>query len=136
MNYKIVLNGKFPGLNDYIKMLNYNRYAAADMKRLDEGIIAAEVLSQFKRRPRITKPVHIAYRFYEPNKKRDLDNIPGYFHKIFQDALVRSGVLANDGWKNITGFSDDFYCDRMNPRIEIEIREVGEWTTKKVGSLR
>lgn len=124
MQYKITISGRYPGLNDYIKMLNYNRYAAADMKQRDENRIIAEVLSQFKMRLRITKPVHIAYRFYEPNKKRDLDNIPGYFHKIFQDALVRSGVLANDGWKNIKGFSDDFYCDRMNPRIEIEIREV------------
>lgn len=126
MRYKITISGRYPGLNDYIKMLNYSRYAAAEMKQRDENRIIAEVLSQFKRRIRIQKPVHIAYLFYEPNKKRDLDNISGYFHKIFQDALVKAGILANDGWHYITGFSDEFYCDNKNPRIEIEIREVEE----------
>lgn len=94
------------------------------MKQKDENRIIAEVLTQFKWRIRIEKPAYIAYRFYEPNKKRDLDNISGYFHKVFQDALVKCGVLANDGWCYITGFSDEFYCDNKNPRIEIEIREV------------
>lgn len=124
MNYKIVLNGKFPSLNEYISKNRTHKQAANAMKQRDENRIIAEVLTQFKRRIRIEKPVYIAYMFYEPNKKRDLDNISGYFHKVFQDALVKCGVLANDGWHYITGFSDYFYHDNKNPRIEIEIREV------------
>ena len=123
MNYKIVISGKFPSLNEYISKNRTHKQAANAMKQRDENRIIAEVLSQFKRRIRINKPVYIAYMFYEPNKKRDFDNISGYFHKIFQDALVKAGILANDGWGCIKGYSDDFDCDNKNPRIEIEIRE-------------
>lgn len=69
------------------------------------------------------KYVKIVYHFYEPNARRDKDNISGYFHKIFQDALVQSGVIRDDGWKEICDFEDHFYVDRKNPRIEVEIYE-------------
>ena len=72
---------------------------------------------------RITKPVYITYKWYEPNKKRDLDNI-AFAKKFVQDALVTNGILENDGWANIVGFCDEFYVDKENPRVEVEIMEV------------
>ena len=74
----------------------------------------------------IEKPVEIKYTYFEPNKKRDLDNISAFAHKVIQDGLVKGGLLANDGWMNIVGFSDDFYVDKENPRIEVTIREVDD----------
>ena len=44
---------------------------------------------------------------------------------MIQDALVNKGVLKNDGWEHIVGFSDRFDVDTQNPRIEVLIREVG-----------
>jgi Holliday junction resolvase RusA-like endonuclease len=76
------------------------------------------------RKIHIDKPVYLMYTFYEPNKKRDLDNISGFAHKVIQDALVESGVLHNDSWHYIVGFSDDFKIDKDKPRIEVIIREV------------
>lgn len=32
-------------------------------------------------------------------------------------------VLHNDGWKQIVAFSDTFYIDKENPRIEVLITE-------------
>ena len=64
-------------------------------------------------------PVKIIYRFYEENKKRDKDNVSGIAHKFVQDALVESGILKDDGWDYVIGFSDEFYIDRDNPRIEV-----------------
>ena len=90
------------------------------MKRRDQRIICSHLP-----KVRFKKPVIIAYHFFEPNSKRDKDNIAGYFHKIFQDALIQAGIIENDGWKYIKGFSDDFDVDKANPRIEIEIREIG-----------
>ena len=43
---------------------------------------------------------------------------------MIQDALVKSGLLQNDGWKEIISFSDEFYVDPDNPRIEVEIEVV------------
>ena len=41
-----------------------------------------------------------------------------------QDALVDTGVLKDDGWKYVVGFSDRFQVDKEHPRIEVKIREV------------
>lgn len=55
-----------------------------------------------------------------------MDNVSSYGRKVIQDALVKSGVLANDGWANIIGFTDEFAVDKMHPRIEVEIEEVNQ----------
>ena len=76
------------------------------------------------KRTHINNPVRIKYTFYEPNRKRDLDNISGVAHKFIQDALVKCKVLDNDGWNNIVGFEDHFFTDKHNPRIEVVLEEV------------
>ena len=43
---------------------------------------------------------------------------------MIQDALVQAHTLQNDGWKEITGFSDEFFVDAHNPRIEVEIEVI------------
>ena len=53
-----------------------------------------------------------------------MDNVAAFAMKVIQDALVRTGVLENDGWKQIMGFQCEFYVDRDDPRIEVEIVEV------------
>lgn len=66
-------------------------------------------------------PVKLHYTFYEPNRRRDKDNIAATAHKFIQDALVQCGVLPNDSWADIEGFSDSFFIDKNNPRIEVTI---------------
>ena len=50
----------------------------------------------------------------------------GQYFVLWQDALVRSKILPNDGWKDISGFEDRFYVDRKNPRIVVELIEEEE----------
>lgn len=71
----------------------------------------------------IKNPVFIRYLWVERNKRRDLDNITSFGHKIIQDALVTTGVLEDDGWDEIIGYSDEFAVDKNNPRIEVVIEE-------------
>ena len=66
------------------------------------------------------------YHWYEPNHRRDLDNISSFGRKVIQDALVKARVLRNDGWKEIVGFEDRFYMDSKKPRVVVEILEVNE----------
>ena len=85
------------------------------------------LISAYIRRSRLKPikcPVKIIYRFYEPNKRRDKDNIAGIAHKFIQDALVNDGILKDDGWDYVIGFSDEFYIDRKYPRIEVELCEI------------
>lgn len=91
------------------------------MKRRDQAAIMKYLPHDVKIRKR---RVFIEYNFFEPNTKRDKDNISGYFHKVFQDALVQAGIIKNDGWKCIRGFTDYFEVDRGNPRIEVILQVV------------
>lgn len=121
MVYRLVVEGRLPGLNEYIAAERSNRYKAAKLKREAQEVIGYAIRTQL-RGVRIRNPVAMRYRWVEANRKRDKDNIT-FARKFIQDALVEAGVLGNDGWKEIEGFSDSFAVDEKRPRIEVEITE-------------
>ena len=92
------------------------------MKRNDQLQAEWFIRSQM-RGIHIKKPVYMVYKWFEKDRRRDLDNISSYGRKIIQDSLVRLGILKDDGWKQITGFRDEFYVDKVEPRIEVIIEE-------------
>ena len=122
MKSTLTIPGTLPGLNDYTKSSRTNKYAAAQMKKDTQQFIAYCIMQQL-RSVCFEKPVRIAFTWHEPNRKRDKDNI-AFAKKFIFDALVESGVIPNDGWKNIDSFSDSFKVDAQNPRVEVEITEV------------
>lgn len=124
MQYKFIIQGRMPDLNDYLKACNQHYQKGATMKRENMEIAMWEIRKQLKRL-HIEKQVNIHYMFVEPNIKRDKDNIAAFGHKVIQDALVKTEVLGNDGWKHILGFTDSFSVDKENPHIEVTIVEVG-----------
>ena len=123
MEYRLTIYGRLPGLNDMIEADRRDRRAGNRLKQESQDTIRLYILRDLKHL-KIEKPVELHYSFYEPNRRRDLDNISGYAHKVTQDALVASGVLKNDGWANIVGMKDSFFVDARNPRIEVIMREV------------
>ena len=122
-SHRITIPGRFPSLNQYIEACRQHKIKANRMKRDSQNEIIENIYAQAGKL-KIHNKIELCYTFYEPNKKRDLDNISGYFHKVFQDALVDAGVILNDNWHYIIGYSDRFYVDNKNPRIEVEIQEV------------
>lgn len=123
MEYLLTIPGTLNNLNDYISAERANRLKGAKMKA-DNGNIVALAIRQCLRGVRIDKPVFMEYKWIEPNKRRDKDNISSFGRKVIQDALVQCGVLKDDGWNHVAGFSDRFEVDKENPRIEVLIREV------------
>ena len=119
---RLVIPGKLPGLNEYILAERTSRYRAAEIKRDTEYLIGLAARQQL-RGARFRKPVVMHYTWMEPNRKRDKDNI-AFAKKFIQDALVRTGVLENDGWDQIAGFEDEFKVDARNPRVEVVITEM------------
>lgn len=119
-----VIKGRLDGLNEYTKACRGNKFAGASMKEKNEKIIVSEILRSKNRNEKISGKVYIKYKWYEPNKRRDFDNI-AFAKKFIQDALVTAGVLSGDGWANIVGFSDEFYVDKKTPRVEVEILKEG-----------
>lgn len=121
MQNKIIIPGTLPGLNDYIDAERSNKYQAAKLKRQTEEMIVMCIWEQMPG-VEISEPVHIEYHWYEPNRRRDKDNI-AFAKKFIQDALVKAGVLGNDGWQEIVSFEDKFGVDKENPRVEIVIEK-------------
>lgn len=119
----LVIEGQLPNLNEYTKACRGNRYAGAEMKKQAELIISTYTMQQLKG-VHFDGTVRLAFRWYEPNKKRDLDNIC-FAKKFILDALVSNGIIVADGWKGVIGFTDHFFIDKENPRIEVDIEEVG-----------
>lgn len=123
MKYEITIPGRLPGLNEYIRECRKNAYAGNQMKKIEQRSCEVFIRHAMKGK-RIYKPVVIHYRWFEKDMRRDLDNISGMGRKIIQDALVATGVLEDDGWKYVAGFTDEFYVDKRNPRIEVTIEEI------------
>lgn len=119
---KLVIPGQLPGLNDFIFADRANRYKGAEIKRNAQKVVEYCARKQL-RGFRPAGPVWMKYTWYERNRKRDKDNISSFGRKVIQDGLVKAGVLKNDGWKEIEGFSDRFRIDEKHPRVEVEIVE-------------
>ena len=120
----LTIKGQLPNLNEYTRACRSNRFAGANMKKKAESIIEIYIMQQLKG-VRFPGTVELSFRWYEPNKKRDLDNIC-FAKKFILDALVSNGIIVADGWKGVVGFTDNFFVDAKNPRIEVEIKEAGE----------
>lgn len=120
---KLVIPGPLPGLNEYIDAERSHRQKGANLKRSAQKIV--ELCAKKQLRGFHPKgPVWMSYTWYERDRRRDKDNISSFGRKVIQDGLVKAGVLKNDGWSDIEGFSDRFAVDKKNPRVEIEIEEI------------
>lgn len=116
--------GQQIGLNEYTGANRSNKYKGSTLKKNIERDMIFAIRAQLGNL-KIENQVQIIYTWFEPNRKRDKDNI-AFAKKFINDELVKSEVLKNDGWKEISGFIDRFEIDKENPRVEVEIRRTGE----------
>lgn len=62
---------------------------------------------------------------FEPNAKRDVDNVTSGAGKVILDALQQAGILKGDGRKYVEQVIYEKVCvDRNAPRVEVYIDEV------------
>jgi Holliday junction resolvase RusA-like endonuclease len=118
----LVINEKLPNLNDYTKACRTNKYVGASMKKKYERIISSYIEQQLKG-VNFKNKVKLSFRWYEKNKRRDIDNIC-FSKKFILDALVTNNIIATDGWQGVAGFTDDFFIDKAGYRVEVDIEEV------------
>ena len=91
MEKTLVIKGKLASLNEYTKACRSNAYAGANMKKQAEKYIQVFIMQQLKG-VHFDGTVELAFRWYEPNKKRDLDNIC-FSKKFVLDALVTNKII-------------------------------------------
>ena len=118
---KIVVQGRLPGINDIVSASRTNRYKANSEKKKAQLLVCHAIGN--RKRLSCNKPVVVHLTYYEPNNRRDVDNITGGGNKVILDALVEMGVIVDDSRKWVKQVHPLVYTDAKNPRIEIEIKE-------------
>lgn len=118
----LTIPGKLDGLNEYTRANRTHFAKGADMKHKNQELVMWQIMAQL-RRVRFDRPVFLVFTFYEPDKRRDRDNVSSFARKVIQDALVECGTLEDDGWDHVTGYLDKFEIDKKNPRIVVEFIE-------------
>lgn len=117
---KFIIQGRLDGLNEYTSANRSNRYKGNSVKRNNEKSVIFAI-RQAKLKKIDKYPVSLEITWYEPNKRRDIDNIT-FAVKFILDALVKSGVLENDSQRYVNKISHDVQADKQKPRIEVEIK--------------
>jgi len=133
MTLDIFIPGTFPGLNDVIKTARGTRgrgsiMGAARQKAQHTERVAWQAILQCRKAFSFNKPVFVEFLWIEQSRRRDPDNIASA-KKFILDGLVKAGVLVNDGWSQIAGFSDSWTVDKTKPGVQVTITEVGIWKT-------
>lgn len=118
IDMKLIIKGELPDLNTYINAERSNRFMGAKIKK--DATEAVYSLAKEQKLKRVVGEVLMIYSWYCKNKRKDKDNIV-FARKFIQDGLVQAKILKNDGWEDIVGFTDMFFIDAKNPRIEVEI---------------
>jgi Holliday junction resolvase RusA-like endonuclease len=120
---KFTIPGRLPALNEIINQSKTHWTKYRTLKK--EGIELVQfALMQHKVKPMPDKRVILSIFCYEPNAKRDPDNVFSGAGKIILDALVNSGIITNDSQKYIGGIVYGIATDKINPRIEVEIKKL------------
>jgi len=65
----------------------------------------------------------VEYKVYLQRKGTDGQNIRAVIEKFFLDGLVKAGTIKDDSADYVIGDSSQYFYDKKNPRIEIEIKE-------------
>ena len=75
-----------------------------------------------QRAPRFERRVTVRTTFYEPDMRRDADNV-GFARKFVLDGLVAAGVIKDDSRKYVEQCPDRVLTDRARPRVVVEVSD-------------
>ncbi len=124
---KFTIKGRLPSINELIR---WDRIVGRRGPRRFFGAVKRReavyhVWAYIKQSPllKFRGPVDIEVTWFEPNAKRDYDNISSGI-KFILDALVKTETIGGDSRKWIPEPVKHTYAvDRVDPRIEVTINE-------------
>ena len=123
MNMKFILQGEYCTLNEYSEAERTHYRYGASIKKAETNRAATELMKQIGGKPIPPLPKSVfKFTWYRKDRRTDPDNI-AFAKKFLLDAMEIAGIIERDGWKNVSGFIDEFYVDKDNPRVEIELTE-------------
>lgn len=109
-----------PGLNEIIAASKAHPKKYAAMKK---AVGAKVILAAHIAKVPSMQRVHMSYQHFEPNRRRDPSNFCSGAQKMIEDALIKVGVIPNDGWNNIASFDHRWQVSKNKPGVCVFIAE-------------
>lgn len=120
MKQSFVIYGRLPGYNQ----LNSGHWAVKNRLKQESMRLVQIAAMADKIRP-VKGQAKVRITCFEPNAKRDVDNVKAGANKIILDALQGIKIIEGDGRKYIVEvLNPQIEIDRKKPRIEVEIEQV------------
>lgn len=117
---KFTIYGRLDGLNEYTKACRNNKFGGNNMKKKNQRkVLMALAMNEIE--PIESYPIKLSIVWYEPNRRRDIDNVT-FAVKFILDALVADGILKDDSQKYVSSIEHKVVVDKDNPRIVVEIK--------------
>lgn len=117
--FRFTIPGRLPGYNE----LNHGHWAARQRVKSEAMNKVGWTAKATKLKP-IRSKVNIKIRCYEPNRRRDDDNVTSGASKVILDALQNCGIILGDGQKYVRCTKYPVEVDKENPRVEVTVAEV------------
>lgn len=117
---KFVIAGSLPGTEEMVQVAKRSQHAYNTMKKAMTDCVAMEAMVA-KLQP-CTGPVLVDVHWVERAARRDKDNICGGL-KFIMDGLRARGIIQNDGWRYVLGFTHQFSIDKQRSRIHVSLIE-------------
>lgn len=124
MIQQFTIEGRLDGLNEYTNACRSHHKAGWRMKK-DNQRVVEKCIEGAHLKP-YEGAVRVHYTFFEKPAERngamrDKSNIASFAVKVIEDALQAQGIIKNDNWKYMAGYSCDFYRASENPRIVVTL---------------
>lgn len=113
----LFIPGPLPRLNE---LIGRERHYYNNAKKQWATTIGWEIKRQHLRP---MGQVFIRWTWQEATKRRDPDNVCAIGRKFILDALVTMGILTNDGWKQIAGWTDTWVVVPESPGVTVILEE-------------
>lgn len=110
--------GRLPGYNELAK----GDWRKCARVKAEGKALVAVYARQAKIKP-VESRVTVRIVCYEPNARRDQDNVQSGAAKCILDALQDMGIIKGDGQKYVTYIPTTPTVDRKNPRVEVSMTE-------------
>lgn len=123
---KFIYYGRLPSLNDYVRENRTNKFGANNLKKHVQRCLCTSIkqaVFEGNCHKVNNYPIWLKLTWYEPNLRRDVDNIQ-FGAKFILDAMVEYGLIENDSQKFVRSLSHSVRVDKENPRVEVEIGEI------------
>lgn len=122
MRWAMLMPGPLPGLNELLAAAKrrarngWNGYAA--IRRRWGRVLVARL--RLAAPPRFRR-AWVRFTWIEPGRRRDPDNVAAGGRKLLLDAFVQAGVLPDDGWRAIAGWTDRFVVRPGRGAVFVEV---------------